>query len=147
MEGKRRSPVTDLAYTFVTEVLGEPWDYRSPLCRRALGEAKRLLSPSKDPVTGEEAPPLSASRLRRALALMVQYGQKPRTLYAVLHARAPDGRSWYEYVDTPPPAPPIYDLIAVREWALEHREVLEERGVDVEALLQTLLQREEEEVP
>jgi len=118
MAARKHSPTHQVAYTFITEILGHTWGYTAPNCRRALRDAKYFVNHKEHgPVAGTKEE--SAKRVIKTLRAMKKARVKMGSIHAITWGKQGDaeGRTWYDATNSRV-LPPVYHSLDV-QWAGE----------------------------
>jgi hypothetical protein len=101
--------------------MGIPWNPYHPTCKALIGQAKRLVNPPIDPVTEDKPKGLEVEDVKKAVLYALSEIRKERpdfvaTSFAILQWQNKKGRTYYDAATDIPPAPPMYEKLAFREW-------------------------------
>lgn len=113
---RKHSPTHQVAYVFITEILGQTWGYTAPHCRRALRDAKFFVNHAEHgPVAGTKEE--SAKRVIKTLRAMKRAGIRMNSIHSITWGNGAE--TWYDTVNRAA-LPPIYHALDVR-WSKEER--------------------------
>jgi hypothetical protein len=126
-----RSPSEVLAFRFVTEILGQQWDYRKAM--QHLSAARDIVNPKTDSVTGKKPETYSIDdaiaccKTLQAGTIKAQNGDY--VLVKSLRCLFWGTPSYIEQYVIPPSRPAIHESVAYDNWVRKHGKRAVQRGL------------------